>query len=101
MVGSSRVRARMAQSGGLLRAAGAGVTVALLLGGGFVLYEGLLGSFGTPDCSNLSPTECSFAHEAAQSIGRLQLIFGGAMVALAIAVFVVWRTSASKPEESA
>ncbi|MFL5321590.1 MAG: hypothetical protein ACJ790_18145 [Myxococcaceae bacterium] len=72
--------------------------MAFLLGGAFVFYSGLLGMYGEPDCSNLSPTECSFAHESAANVGRLQLIFGAGMIALAIAVYVLWRTRSPRTE---
>lgn len=76
----------------LLKAAGFGVSAALLLGGMFVLFSGLRASFGGTDCEGLSTTECAFAHETAVTVGRLQILFGGAMIALGIALYVIWRT---------
>ena len=85
------------QRGQLLKAAGFGVSAALLLGGIFVLFSGLRASFGGTDCEGLSTTECAFAHETAVAVGRLQILFGGAMIALAIALYVIWRTTKTAP----
>jgi hypothetical protein len=75
----------------LLRAAGAGLCGGMLLGGVLLLYLGLKGWLSPPDCTGLLAVECDFLTQATQEMGRRQLLFGGALLALALASFVLMR----------
>ncbi|WP_338869774.1 hypothetical protein [Myxococcus stipitatus] len=80
----------------LPRAALLGLSGGLLLGGLGLLALGVRGVFGTPDCTGLSGPECELIRQATQEMGRVQTRFGGALVALGAALFVLlrrWRPS--------
>lgn len=81
-----------------LAAAGLGLCGGLLLGGGLLLFLGLKGLLVVPDCSHLRKAECDLLLETAQQVGRVQLLCGGALVALALAVTVLLRP-VLRPEE--
>ena len=76
-----------------VRAAGLGLCAGLLLGGLMLLVLGARGLLFPPDCARLQKLECDFLTETALEIGRVQLLCGGALVALALAVFVLLRGS--------
>jgi hypothetical protein len=63
----------------------------LLLGGGLLLFHGLRRLLVPPDCAGLRKLECDLLAQTALEIGRLQLLCGGALVALSLAVFVLLR----------
>jgi hypothetical protein len=73
------------------RAAFFGLSAGLVIGGLGLLVLGLRGLFGRPDCTGLSKIECDFVLEAAAHVGRVQTICGGALVALALSLFVLAR----------
>lgn len=74
-----------------LAAAGLGLCGGLLLGGAMLLFLGLKGRLVPPDCSHLGKAECDMIVEAALQVSRVQLLCGGALVALALAVVVLLR----------
>lgn len=74
-----------------LRAAGLGLCGGLLLGGGLLLVLGLRRLFSPPDCMGLGKPECDLLVQMALEVGRVQLLCGGALVALSLAVFVLLR----------
>lgn len=80
-----------------LRAAGLGLCGGLLIGGVLLLFLGLRRLLAPPDCARLPKLECELLTETALEVGRVQLLCGGALVALALAVLVLLR-SASRPE---
>lgn len=73
------------------RAAGLGLCAGLLLGGGLLLFLGLRGLLVPPDCAELRKLECDLLTQTALEIGRVQLLCGGALVALSLAVLVLLR----------
>jgi hypothetical protein len=73
------------------RAAFLGLSAGLVIGGLYLLFLGLRGLFSKPDCARLSELECDFALEAATHVGRVQTLCGGALVALALSLFVLVR----------
>lgn len=75
----------------LLRAAGAGLCGGMLLGGALLLYLGLKAWLSPPDCTGLLSVECEFLAASAREMGRRQLLFGGALLALALASLVLLR----------
>ncbi len=82
-----------------LRAAGLGLCAGLLLGGGLLLFLGLRGLLVPPDCTQLRKLECDLITETALEVGRVQLLCGGALVALSLAVLVLLRPLL-RPEEA-
>lgn len=74
-----------------LRAAGLGLCAGLLLGGGLLLFLGLRGLLAPPDCAGMLKLECELLTQTALEIGRVQLLCGGALVALSLSVLVLLR----------
>jgi hypothetical protein len=81
-----------------LAAAGLGLCAGLLLGGLMLLFFGLRGLLVLPDCSHVRKAECDLLTEAAQQVGRTQLLCGGALVALSLAVAVLLRPAPRSEE---
>ncbi|WP_342379211.1 hypothetical protein NVS55_07235 [Myxococcus stipitatus] len=84
----------------LPRAALLGLSGGLLLGGLGLLAVGVKGVFVAPDCTALSGPECELIQQAGQEMGRVQTRFGGALVALGAALFVLlrrWRPAPPGP----
>ncbi|XXF79455.1 hypothetical protein P2318_06800 [Myxococcaceae bacterium GXIMD 01537] len=75
----------------LLRSAGLGLCGGLFIGGLMLLFLGSRGLLAPPDCSRLSKLECELALKTALEVGRVQLVCGGALVALALSVLVLLR----------
>ncbi|MDY7231739.1 hypothetical protein [Hyalangium rubrum] len=73
------------------RAALVGLCGGLLSGGVMLVVLGLRGLFSPPSCEGLGKMECDMVQEAAIHVGRVQTICGGALFALAIAIFVMAR----------
>ena len=87
----------------LLRAAGVGLCGGMLLGGALLLYLGLKSWFSPPDCTGLLSVECDFLAASAREMGRRQILFGGALLALALASLVLLRPHLrpdGKPQDS-
>ncbi|MBU8894368.1 hypothetical protein DRW03_31495 [Corallococcus sp. H22C18031201] len=82
---------------GVLRAALFGLAAGLMLGGVGLLWVGVHGVFGSPDCTDLTAPECRLLSESARDLGRLQTLCGGALVALGAALFVLARGRAPLP----
>ncbi|WP_324961528.1 hypothetical protein [Archangium sp.] len=83
---------------GMTRAALLGLCGGLLLGGLFLLGVGLKTHLSPADCTGLSEMECGFTREAAQEMGRRQVIVGAALMALGAAVVVLVRSSVKRPD---
>lgn len=83
-----------------LRAAGLGLCAGLFLGGALLFFLGLRGLFVPPDCGELHELECDLLTQTALEIGRVQLLCGGALVALSLAVLILMRPAlrAEAPE---
>lgn len=73
------------------RAAFFGLASGMVIGGVWLLFLGLRGLFIPPNCAQLSKNECDVLLEAASHIGRVQTLCGGALVALALSLFVLLR----------
>jgi hypothetical protein len=73
------------------RAAFFGLAAGMLLGGLGLLVLGVRGLFSAPNCAGYSKNECDMLTEAALHIGRVQLICGGALIALALSLYVLLR----------
>ncbi|WP_163868248.1 hypothetical protein [Myxococcus eversor] len=84
----------------LPRAAALGLAGGMFLGGLGLLAAGLKGTFGTLDCTQLSGPECELLQQASHEMGRFQTRFGGALVALAAALFVLVRRRMLPPPEA-
>lgn len=73
------------------RAAFVGLATGLVLGGAWLLVLGLRGLFGKTDCSALTPNECELITQANAHVGKVQTLCGGALIALAFALYVLLR----------
>ena len=73
------------------RAAFLGLASGMVIGGVWLLFLGLRGLFVPQDCAHLSPNECALLIETAAHVGRVQTLCGGALVALALALYVLLR----------
>jgi hypothetical protein len=72
----------------------------MVIGGAWLLFLGLRGLFAPPSCGQLSKNECDLLLEAAAHIGRVQTMCGGALVALALSLYVLLRPYLSpKPSQ--
>lgn len=81
------------------RSAALGLCGGLLLGGLGLLLAGLRGRFGTLDCTGLAGAECELLQQATREVGRVQALAGGALIALASALFVLLRPRLPSPPE--
>jgi hypothetical protein len=61
----------------------------MLLGGLFLLVQGLHTRLAPLDCVELSEVECGFRQQTAVEVGRMQTVSGAALLALGIAVAVL------------
>jgi hypothetical protein len=83
--------------GGVTRAAILGLCGGMLLGGLFLLVQGLRTRLFPPDCGGMSEVECGFMRDTALEVGRMQTVAGAALLALGAAVVVLMRSrSASR-----
>ncbi|MBN1205710.1 MAG: hypothetical protein JXB05_12400 [Myxococcaceae bacterium] len=73
------------------RAAFFGLAAGMLLGGAGLLVLGVRGLLSPPSCAGLSKNECDMLTEAVLHIGRVQTICGGALIALALSLYVLLR----------
>jgi hypothetical protein len=73
------------------RAAFFGLASGMVAGGVWLLFLGVRGLFTSLDCSRLSRNECDMALETATHVGRVQTLCGGALVALALSLYVLLR----------
>jgi hypothetical protein len=80
--------------GGVSRAALLGLSGGMLLGGIFLLVQGLRTRLSPPDCTGLSEVECGFMRETSVDVGRMQTVTGAALLALGAAVVVLLRSRA-------
>ncbi len=85
---------------GVGRAALLGLCAGMLLGGIFLVVQGLRSRILPTDCHDLSELECSFLRETAVEIGRVQTVAGAALVALAVAVVVLLRSRSGSSRSS-
>lgn len=86
-----------AGAGGVVRAAILGLCGGMLLGGIFLLVQGLRTRLMPTDCVGLSEVECSFMRDTATEVGRMQTVAGAALLALGAAVVVLMRSRARSP----
>lgn len=75
-----------------------GLLGGLFIGGAALLGWGALQVFGGPDCTQLSPEECALQREIAVTLGRRQVLFGGALALLGIALFLMIRARGTDHE---
>jgi hypothetical protein len=73
------------------RAAFVGLATGMVLGGAWLLTLGVRGLFGKPDCGVLTPNECELITQANAHVGKVQTLCGGALIALALALYVLLR----------
>jgi hypothetical protein len=85
----------------LLRAAGLGLCAGLFIGGLLLVFLGMRGWLVPPDCEGLFKPECELLQDTALHISRVQLLCGGALVALGLAIGVLLRPAFApqKPED--
>ncbi|QRN95335.1 hypothetical protein JRI60_40705 [Archangium violaceum] len=83
--------------GGVSRAALLGLCGGMMLGGLFLLIQGLRTRLAPADCADLSEMECGFMRDTAIEVGRTQSVVGAALLALAVAVVVLMR-SRTRPD---
>jgi hypothetical protein len=77
--------------GSIGRAAFIGLATGMVTGGLWLLVLGVRGLFFPPGCLGMSKNECDLLGEANSHVGRVQTICGGALIALALALFVLLR----------
>lgn len=73
------------------RAAFFGLAAGMIIGGIGLLILGLRGLYSPPSCLGLSKNECDLVTDAALHIGRVQTLCGGALIGLALSLFVLLR----------
>lgn len=73
------------------RAAFFGLAVGMVVGGFWLLALGLRGLYVPLDCTGLTKNECDLNTEALLHVGRVQTLCGGALIALALSLYVVLR----------
>ncbi|WP_224366000.1 hypothetical protein [Hyalangium versicolor] len=79
------------------RAAFLGLASGMVFGGLWLLVLGLRGIFLPFDCTGLSKNECDLRVEALSHVGRVQTLCGGALIALALALYVLLRPYLNRP----
>ncbi|MFL5347611.1 MAG: hypothetical protein ACJ8AT_22725 [Hyalangium sp.] len=73
------------------RAAFFGLAVGMVVGGFWLAALGLRGLYVPFDCAGLTKNECELSSEAMIHVGRVQTLCGGALIALALSLYVVLR----------
>jgi hypothetical protein len=81
----------------LFRAGLFGLCAGMLVGGISLLLFGIRAQSMDPDCQDYTEQECALVREAASEVGRVQIISGGCLVALAAALGLVLRPRSSAP----
>ncbi len=77
---------------GVGRAAILGLCGGMLLGGLFLLVQGVRTRLTPADCQDLSEVECGFMQETTLEVGRMQTVAGAALLALGASVVVLVRS---------
>jgi hypothetical protein len=90
-MGPSLDRSTQPPRSSLGRAAFLGLASGLVIGGGWLLFLGLRGLFLPQSCERLSKNECELLLETVTHIGRVQTLCGGALIALALSLYVLLR----------
>ncbi len=75
-----------------------GLVGGLVIGGAGLLVWGAVHSVTGPDCTLLSPEECALERQITVSLGRRQVLFGGALALLGLALFLVARSRSTDTE---
>jgi len=78
-------------SSSLGRAAFVGLATGMVVGGAWLLVLGVRGLFAPADCGPLTPNECELITAANAHVGKVQTLCGGALIALALALYVLLR----------
>jgi hypothetical protein len=81
----------------ILRAGLLGLCAGMLVGGFFLLIQGVRARHMAPDCPGYTELECALVREAASEVGRVQMISGGCLVALSAALGLVLRPRSAAP----
>jgi hypothetical protein len=82
------------------RAAFLGLASGMVIGGVWLLFLGLRSLFTPQNCERLSKNECDLLVETASHVGRVQTLCGGALIALALSLYVLLRPYLSpKPSQ--
>ncbi|HEY0095570.1 MAG TPA: hypothetical protein VGB96_14660, partial [Archangium sp.] len=66
----------------------------MVLGGLFLLVQGLRTRLAPLDCVDISELECGILQQTAVEVGRMQTVSGAALLALGLAVGVLMRSRA-------
>lgn len=74
-----------------------GVVGGLFVGGVALLVWGAVNAFVGPDCAQLTPEECALQREITVMLGRRQVLFGGALALLGLALLLVARARRDDP----
>ncbi len=91
MQGETRTKTQ-GSLGGVGRAAILGLCGGMLLGGLFLLVQGVRTRLTPADCQDLSEMECGVMAETAMEVGRMQTVAGAALLALGASVVVLMRS---------
>jgi cytochrome c biogenesis protein ResB len=81
----------------LLRAGLLGLCAGMLLGGCFLLLQGVRARHMAPDCQGYTEHECALVREASSEVGRVQMLSGGCLVALSAALGLLLRPRPTAP----
>lgn len=68
-----------------------GLIAGLFLGGLLLGGIGAKNILGEPACEGLSPAECALEREISLGMGRRQVLFGGALALMGLALFMLYR----------
>lgn len=76
-----------------------GLIAGIFLGGLGLLLFGTRAIVMGPDCAALTPEECAFERETLRSLGRYQVLAGGALALMGLSLFVYFRRRGEGSEE--
>ncbi len=79
----------------LFRAATSGLASGFLVGGAYLLVQGGQAILSGIDCGRQTEQQCAFDREVAVHLARQQVLVGGALALLAIAI-AMWLRASSK-----
>jgi hypothetical protein len=82
-------------SGSLLRGVKLGLIAALFGSGLLLMFLGARSIVTGPDCSGLTPTECALERDIVLGFARRQVLVGGALSLLGLAVFMMTQRRAA------
>ncbi|MGA9523890.1 MAG: hypothetical protein WBV82_20685 [Myxococcaceae bacterium] len=75
----------------LVRGGFLGLIAALFVSGLALMFVGARSIVTGPDCSGITPTECSFERDILMAFARRQVLVGGALSLLGLALWMLFK----------